>query len=162
MLEFFGGYAYARLDNGGSGININGGLGSFGVNIKSWLQIVGDTSYSVTTVSGTKTVLYGNHFGPRIYHRARLRWGASPFFEAFVGGTRVDTTVTGTYASKTSDNSFSIKAGGGLDIKPSRHVEIRVFDVDYYRTSFTSATNPHQNNYWASAGVVLRFLGGSY
>jgi hypothetical protein len=31
--------------------------------------------------------------------------------------------------------------------------------VDYYRTSF--GTNLYQNNYWASAGIVLRLFGGS-
>jgi len=34
-----------------------------------------------------------------------------------------------------------------------------LLDVDYYRTSF--GTNVHQNNYWASAGIVLRLFGGS-
>jgi len=33
-----------------------------------------------------------------------------------------------------------------------------LFDVDYYRTSFDA--NLHQNNYRASAGIVLRLFGG--
>jgi hypothetical protein len=33
-----------------------------------------------------------------------------------------------------------------------------LFDVDYYRTSF--GVNLHQNNYWASTGIVLRLFGG--
>ena len=158
MVELFGGFAYARLISGGYGTNIYGGLGSFGWNATSWLQVVADTSYNVVTVSGTKTVLYGNHFGPRIFHRKRSIWAPSPFVEALVGGSRVDTTTAGV---KTSDQGFSFKVGGGLDIRPSRHIEVRVFNVDYYRTSFASTTNPHQNNYWASAGFVLRFLGGA-
>jgi hypothetical protein len=32
-----------------------------------------------------------------------------------------------------------------------------LFDVDYYRTSF--GVNAHQNNYWASTGIVLRLFG---
>jgi hypothetical protein len=157
LVELFGGYAFARMQSGGTGTNFNGGLGSFGWNFKPWLQLVADTSYSVVTVSGTKNVLYGNHFGPRYFHRGRNRWGVTPFVEALVGGSRADTTVSGAGGYKTSENCFSIKAGGGLDIHPSRHLEIRLFDVDYYRTSF--GTNLHQNNYWASTGIVLRLFG---
>ncbi len=160
LIEAFGGYAFARLDGGGgTGTNLNGGMGSVGWNFKPWLQVVADSSYSVVTISGTKNVLYGNHFGPRYFHRVRNRWGATPFVEALIGGSRADTTVTGAGGYTTSANCMSYKVGGGLDLRPSRHWEIRVFDVDYYRTAF--GTNLHQNNYWASAGIVLRLFGGS-
>ena len=160
LIELFGGYAFARLDGGGgTWTNLNGALGSFGWNVKPWLQIVADTSYDVVTVSGTKTVLWGNHYGPRLFFgRVRNRWGITPFVEGFVGGSRADVTVSGTASYSTSVNSISYKVGGGLDLKPSRHFEIRLLDVDYYRTSF--GTNVHQNNYWASAGIVIRLFGG--
>jgi hypothetical protein len=54
---------------------------------------------------------------------------------------------------------LSFKVGGGVDMKPSRHFEIRLFDADYYRTSF--GTNLHQNVYWISTGIVIRLFGGS-
>ena len=158
-MEAYGGYAFARLVSGGTGTNLNGLMGSFGYNIRPWFQLVADSSYSFVTTNGTKNVLYGNHFGPRFFRRGRNRWGATPFVEALVGGSRADTTVSGVGGYKTSQNCFSIKAGGGIDIHPSRHVEIRLFDVDYYRTSF--GTNLHQNNYWASTGIVIRLFGGS-
>jgi hypothetical protein len=158
LLELYGGYAFARLVNGGTSSNLNGAMGSFGWNVKSWLQIAGDTSYSYVTATGTKNVLYGNHYGPRFFYRTHNRWGATPFVEAFVGGSRADTTITGTGGYTTSQNCLSYKAGGGLDIHPSRHIDIRLFDIDYYRTSF--GTNLHQTNYWASTGIVLRLFGG--
>lgn len=157
LMELSGGYAFARLNGGGTGTNFNGVLGSFGWNINRWLQIVGDSSYNVVTISGTKNVLYGNHYGPRFFRRGRNRWGATPFVEALVGGSRADTTASGVGGYKTSDNCFSIKTGGGLDIHASRHLELRLFDVDYYRTSF--GTNLHQNNYWVSTGIVVRLFG---
>src|SRR5439155_9059209 len=129
---------------------------SFGWNVKPWLQIVGDSSYNVITVSGAKNVLYGNHYGPRLFRRGRNRWGIIPFVEALAGGSRLDVTVSGAGGYKTSESCFSIKVGGGLDIKPSRHLEIRLIDVDFYRTTF--GTNLHQNNYWASTGIVLRLF----
>ncbi len=159
LLELFGGYAFTRLDGGGgTGTNLNGAMGSFGWNLKPWLQIVADTSYSVVTISGTKNILYGNHFGARYFHRGRNRWGLTPFAEALVGGSRADTKVSGSSIYNTSENCLSFKVGGGLDIHPSRHIDIRLFDADYYRTSF--GTNAHQNNYWVSTGIVIRLFGG--
>jgi hypothetical protein len=159
-IEVFGGYSFARLDGGaGSSTNLNGAMGSFGWNIKPWLQIVADSSYNFVTISGTKNVLYGNHFGARYFYRKHSRWGATPFVEALVGGSRADTTVTGVGGYTASANCMSYKVGGGLDIHPSRRWEIRVLDFDYYRTSF--GTNVHQNNYWASTGIVLHFFGGA-
>ncbi len=147
------------MNNGATGSNLNGAMGSFGWNVKPWLQIVADSSYSVVTISGTKNVLYGNHFGPRFFRRGRNRWNATPFVEALFGGSRADTTVSGAAGYTTSNNGFSMKAGGGLDIHASRRFDIRLFDADYYRTSF--GTNLHQNNYWISTGIVLRLFGGT-
>jgi hypothetical protein len=160
LIELFGGYGFARLDNGAGTIsNSNGVLGSFGWNIKPWLQVVADTSYNRVTVSGTKNVLYGNHWGVRYFHRLRHTWGAAPFVEALIGGSRADTTVSGTGGYSTSNNCLSYKIGGGIDIRPLRHFEIRVVDFDYYRTSF--GTNLHQNNYFISTGIVMRLFGRS-
>ncbi len=159
LIEVFGGYAFARLDGGGgTATNLNGALGSFGWNLKPWLQLVADSSYSVVTVGTTKNVLYGNHFGPRYFHRGRNRWGATPFVEGLIGGSRADTTISGVGGYTISANCLSYKVGGGLDLHPSRHWEIRLFDVDYYRTSF--GTNVQQNNYWVSTGIVLHLFGG--
>ena len=159
MLELFGGFAFARM-SGGSGYsstNFNGALGSFGYNFKPWLQLVGDTSYSFVTVSGTKTVLYANHYGPRYYYRGLGRFHLTPFAEAFVGGSRADVTPTG--GPTTSQNCISFRVGGGVDYRPSRRWEVRLLDVDYYRTSF--GADAHQTNYWISSGIVLRLFGGS-
>ena len=158
LMEFFGGYSFARLPGGGPANNLNGALGSFGWSLKPWLQLTADTSYNYVNVTGGKYVIYGNHYGPRFFRRGRNRWGITPFAEALVGGSRLDTTVTGAGGYTTSTNCLSYKVGGGLDIHPSRRWDIRVFDVDYYRTAF--GTGLHQNNYWASAGVVLRLFGG--
>jgi hypothetical protein len=160
LIELFGGYGYARLNNGAGYVaNSNGVLGSFGWNIKPWLQLIADSSYNRVTVSGTKNVLYGNHWGVRYFHRLRHSWGAAPFVEGMIGGSRADTTVSGAGGYSTSDIGMSYKVGGGVDIHPLRHFEIRVIDFDYYRTSF--GTNLHQNNYFVSTGIVMRLFGRS-
>jgi hypothetical protein len=158
-LELYGGYAFTRFVSGGTGTNFNGGMGAVAWNFKPWLQLAGDSSYSFVTISGTKNVVWGNHYGPRYFYRRPNRWGLTPFVEGLVGGSRADTTVSGTGGYTTSTNCISYKVGGGLDMRTSRHIEVRLFDVDYYRTAF--GTNQHQNNYWASAGVVIRLFGGS-
>jgi hypothetical protein len=160
LIELYGGFAFNRMQgtSGSASSNFNGALGSFGWNFRSWLQLVADTSYNFENSSGTKYVLYGNHYGPRVFYRMRNRWGLTPFAEGFVGGSRFDTTVSGSGGYSSSVNCISYKAGGGLDIHPMRHIDIRLFDVDYYRTAF--GTNQHQTNYWVSSGIVIRLFGG--
>jgi hypothetical protein len=160
LIELFGGYGYARLNNGAGYVtNSNGALGSFGWNIKPWLQIIAESSYNRVTVGSTKDVLYGNHWGVRYFRRLRHSWGAAPFVEGMIGGSRADTTVSGTGGYSISNNCLSYKVGGGVDIHPLKHFEIRVIDFDYYRTSF--GTNLHQNNYFISTGIVMRLFGRS-
>lgn len=156
-MELSGAYSFARFVSGGTSTNLNGGLGSLGWNMKPWIQIVADSTYNFVTVSGTKNVLYGNHFGPRFFYRGHSRLGVTPFVEGLIGGSRLDTTVSGVGGYKTSTNCISYKVGGGVDVHVGRHWEVRVIDFDYYRTTF--GTNATQNNYWASAGVVLRLFG---
>jgi hypothetical protein len=159
LLELYGGFAFARMGGAGFGSNSIGGLGSVGWNARSWLQVLADTSYNVETVSGAKNVLYGNHYGPRFFYRAKNRWGITPFAEALVGGSNFKTTVSGSggYSASTGA-TLSYKVGGGVDIHPSHRWEIRLIDVDYYKTAF--GTDTHQTNYWISTGVVLRLFGG--
>ena len=164
LLELYSGYAFARFVNAGTSANLSGGLGSFGWNLKPWLQLVGDSSYNFATTNGAKSVLYGNHFGGRAYYRRGRfgmgRIGVTPFAEALVGGSRLDTTVTGPGGFKTSVNCISYKAGGGIDVHFSPHWEVRLINVDFYRTTFrANGYSAAQNSYWASAGVVLRLFG---
>ena len=158
LVQLYGGYAFDRFTSGGAATNLSGGMGSFGYNVKPWLQIVADTSYSYVTGTGVKNVLYGNHFGARYFYHPG-RWRVTPFAEALVGGSRYDITVSGPGGYRTSQNCISYKAGGGLDFRVSRRWEVRVIDVDYYRTSFGAGSYLSQNNYWASAGVVMRLFG---
>jgi hypothetical protein len=159
LLELYGGFAFSRMGGTGYGSNSIGGMGSIGWNAKSWLQVTADTSYNFETIGTTKNVLYGNHYGPRFFYRMRNRWGITPFGEALIGGSDLKTTVSGTGGYTASTGSLlSYKVGGGVDIHPSKRWEIRLIDVDYYRTGF--GTDTHQTNYWISTGIVLRLFGG--
>ena len=154
MFEVFAGYGFTRFGNGGTGSNLNGALGSFGFNVMSRLQIIGDASYNFVTVNGTKNVLYGDHFGPRFFLRSRSAHGPIPFVEGLIGGSRIDSTTAGVTASQ---NGITYKGGGGVDLNISPRFVVRIVDADYYRVPFLTGS---VNNYSASAGIVFRF-GGS-
>jgi hypothetical protein len=57
LMEFFGGYSFARLPGGGPGNNLNGLLGSFGWSFRPWLQLSADTSYNYVNITGGKDVI---------------------------------------------------------------------------------------------------------
>jgi hypothetical protein len=65
--------------------------------------------------------------------------------------------------SSVSDNAFSIKMGGGLDVKVFPHLALRLGELNFYLTKFSvnSAVsafniNDHQNNVTFSVGAVIR------
>jgi hypothetical protein len=68
-----------------------------------------------------------------------------------------------TYGKNLTQNLSSLAreargaVGGQSDARERGSTGFAVYD--YYRTSF--GTNVHQNNYWASTGIVLRLFGGA-
>ena len=49
--------------------------------------------------------------------------------------------------------------GGGLDANINKHVGIRIIQVEYLLTKFTDGGDNKQDNFRASAGLVLHFGG---
>lgn len=59
-----------------------------------------------------------------------------------------------------SATHFAMVAGGGIDIKVSKHMSFRPIGVDYYQTRFPGLLNinqNHQNNFRYTAGVNFMF-----
>jgi hypothetical protein len=58
-----------------------------------------------------------------------------------------------------SGTHFAMLAGGGLDIRVSKHMSFRPFEVDYFLTRMPALTGNHtnQNNLRYSAGVNFQF-----
>ena len=57
-----------------------------------------------------------------------------------------------------SRTSFAMMAGGGVDIRLTKHFTYRLFDTDYYLTrpvSFISGGNVNKNNFRVTTGVAL-------
>ncbi|MCL5005335.1 MAG: hypothetical protein M1404_02275 [Acidobacteria bacterium] len=172
-IEIFGGYAYLR-DNlsstyspfylsptrFGNDFPLNGWQASVTENATDWLGITQEFGgfYGTERLQG-----FDNHFsmfsilsGPRFsYPRLKV---VTPFAHALFGYDQTSVSLPGTNLSATS-SSYAMALGGGMDVKVSGHIAIRLFQADYYLTRDFGST---QNNLRFSAGVVFRFGGRGY
>ena len=91
-------------------------------------------------------------FGPRLDVR---RGSLVPFARVLLGGAWAeDGIVFG------SVNGFAMTAGGGLDIRLSKHVAFRPIGLDYYMTrvqNLRAAGDNTQNNLRYTAGINFTF-----
>ena len=169
-LEIFGGYAYLK-DNlsstyspfyltatpFGNDFGINGWQASVTENATDWLGITQEFGgfYGTERLQGLD-----NHFsmfsilsGPRLSY-PRLK-GVTPFAHALFGYDHTTVSLAASNLS-VSGSSYAMALGGGMDVKVSRHLAVRLFQADYYLTRDFGSS---QNNLRFSAGIVFR-LGG--
>ena len=147
--EVFGGYSY-----GGSGSH--GWDGSVAFNANRWLGLVADFGGQYTSIDTpdsserirTHTVL----FGPRL--SARRGKHVTPFAHALFGAAHTDSRAREAGLDlHFADTSFAAALGGGLDVKLSRRVALRAFQIDYLRSNLFGGT---QNKGRIAFGLVLR------
>ena len=163
-VEVFGGYSFAHLSANGFGVNFNGGSASISYNPNAWLGLVGDFGgYHGGADFGNGNV-YTYLFGPKVAFR---RGSVTPFVQTLFGGAHataeascVGAVVKGARPQQidgcgaTSQNSFAMTLGGGLDWNATPHVGIRLIQAEYFMTRFVSTT---ENGTRISAGVVFRW-----
>jgi opacity protein-like surface antigen len=147
--EVFGGYAY-----GGSGSH--GWDGSVAFNANRWLGLVADFGGQYTSIdtpdSSERIRTHTFLFGPRLSARRGRR--VTPFAHALFGAAHNDSRAREAGLDlRFTDNSFALALGGGLDVKLSRRVAVRAFQLDYLRTGFFGGT---QHNGRIAFGLVLR------
>lgn len=160
-FDLYGGYYYARMN-----VNANvpgiapsatyigeGGGGQFEYNAKNWLGVVGDLSgfYATSAGNGAFAGAFLTYlFGPRVnFRHGKL----TPFVQALFGGVR---TTDGIAQSTGTENNFAMTAGGGIDLKVSRHVSVRPLQAEYFMTKIPDGLNNRQNNLRIGTGVILR------
>src|SRR5579863_209865 len=176
-------YSYAR----GNGANIapfslNGGGGGIVYNFNRFFGIKGDlqgygsttrvfSNLAIQNPDGTFTLIpqarvNGNLFtymgGPQL----RLPTHTfKPFAEFLFGGAHTNTytnlvKVTGATVGP-NNNAFAMAVGGGFDIRVSKNISIRPFQMDYLLTRFGTSLIPggshNQNNFRYVAGVNFTF-----
>lgn len=153
-IEVSGDYQYVRFNpgSGASGINCQGGSGSFGAYLTSRAGIIGE--FGACKVTGLPSGVSAHEmdylFGPRMYFHSHGR--LFPFVQALFGGERFSAGVTG--AGSGATNAFAMTAGGGADVTLTRHVTFRAIQVEYLYTHFGGAS---QNNFRLQSGLVWRF-----
>jgi hypothetical protein len=169
------------------GFSMYGGDGQFIYNFNKWISAVGDfgavnkPNVGIINAQNTTAFAYG---GPRFYYR---RHGLSPFGQVLFGGAfrHVSTEVTALTSIDTpnlpvvspsnlfpgplavvtarlanTENAFSMKVGGGLDYRLSRHFSLRPVEVDYVLTRFpnlSTGVRENQSSIAASAGIIFTF-----
>lgn len=179
-IELFLGYSYLRavptFATGNRLVDLNGGSTSIAINLNRYLGLVGDFGgYDDSrlrftgpganppfTVDSSGTA-YTYLFGPRLSFRNNSRF--TPFVQALFGGAQASkVTVSGcTGGSCTplpSQNAFALTAGGGVDIRFSRHISLRAIQAEYLMTRFadpTTGSGNTQDDMRLSSGLVFRF-----
>jgi outer membrane protein OmpA-like peptidoglycan-associated protein len=178
------GYDYVRFNSATNvpAFSANGGSGQFIYKFNHWLGAVADLgAVNNQNLAGihADTTIANFLFGPRITfsrHHSRFQ----PFGEVLFGGVYATTSVAVsglevvnplvpvvnplqvTARVGASQTAFAMVAGGGLDIRVSRHVTFRPIEVDYYLTRLqnlrTDGDN-NQNNIRYSGGVTFWFGG---
>jgi opacity protein-like surface antigen len=158
--EVFFGYSYLHVGiPGGTDNSVPAGFNADGTYyFAHWLGATADFQYHHKDFGGGDTAgVFSFHGGPRLKYRSGRM---EPFAHALFGVTHVSLSSTG--SPTMSDNAFSMKLGGGLDVAAMRHIAIRLGEFNYYYTKFSAGQgfsngiNDHQNNFTFSAGVVLR------
>jgi opacity protein-like surface antigen len=164
--EVFLGYSYLHLNSGIPNVDRSAAEGmnldatyypwrNFGMVADfQWHQKNLDFFQNLTTIR-----LFSLHGGPRV----KLRRGKfEPFANALFGFTHGSVDQDGPMTSDTQ-NAFSMKLGGGLDIAGWKHIAVRLGELNYYYTRFDflytnlGSTTDHQNSYTYSGGIVIRF-----
>ena len=165
VAEIFGGYSHLNIEGEDLlGVDRQGlhGVGfSFAGNLSKKFGIVGDFSFNKK-----KNIEVGPFdvdiksfyflFGPRVSFRSE---GVTAFGHALVGGVRAKTEAAGFGDDSQSD--FALGFGGGVDVKVSKSIAIRVIQADYLptRVDDISGDKKWAHHFRAQAGIVIR-LGG--
>lgn len=161
--EVFAGYSFARLSASGLDVNFNGGSASLSYNPNDWLGLVADFGGYHGGVSFGNGNVYTYLFGPKFARRSG-RW--TPYVQTLFGGAHATASVScdgvegrvrpqqTDGCGSTSQNSFAMTLGGGVDVNASDHVGIRLIQAEYFRTHFASIT---ENGTRISTGVVFRW-----
>jgi hypothetical protein len=162
-IELFAGYSFEHTGPGVPYINAfdaNGGVGSVAVNLLGWGgiggSIVGEVGgVYVRTINGRVVDANAETYmiGPKVSFFRHSRF--SPFVQTLVGFSRSDPDFNG--ATSNFDGA-AFSPGFGLDWNATRHLGVRIAQVDYLLARLPSLANQVTwNDFRYSGGVTLRF-----
>jgi hypothetical protein len=170
-LEIFGGYSYMHRDMSMvAPSGVHGWNASANWRLYRWIGVTADFSMfypgipcciSSNSAVGAKTNTF--LFGPQVSLRRRR---FSPFAHFLMGTTHLTPGNTGALSIIlfTSNDSFTLGAGGGADYSLSKHFALRG-QADWLHSGFVLLTSlqpgrhypPNDNVARISTGLVVRF-----
>lgn len=142
QVEVFAGYSYVRADGMPSNASLQGWDGSVTYKVSSYLGITGDVSGNYGTLTGSAMNLHSYLFGPQVCLPRRF----SPFVHALFGASR--SSVFG--GTRTA---FSVAIGGGLDLRATDHLSLRLIQADVITGNLKSTSSDGR----IATGIVFRF-----
>ncbi|HEV2424697.1 MAG TPA: outer membrane beta-barrel protein [Terriglobia bacterium] len=148
-VEVFGGYSHLMGNLGNSTVNLNGFDGSVTENLNRWFGGTLDISSQFGTEAGYKVNSQTITYGPMIAYRKNPK--IVPFAHGLLGAVRGSPEYLG--ISK-SEYRFAMLGGGGVDVRLSSRVSLRLVQFDYLFSHFSMM---RQDNIRISAGFVFRF-----
>jgi hypothetical protein len=154
VAEWFGGYSYGRIkpDFLAEGSNTHGWHVDTVLNTK-YFGFVTDISKTYGASAGTNLNTFTFLFGPRFArHGKKITW----FVHSLYGfsSIRADGEIFGPEIGR-YDSSFAfVPGGGGIDVKLSKNIALRVFQYDLLSTSWGRGGGQLQSR--VSTGLVLR------
>jgi hypothetical protein len=149
QVEVFGGYSNLTSNLNSNSFYLNGFNVSVTENRNSWFGGVFDVSSHFGTEAGFKTNMQTFAYGPVFAYRKHPT--IVPFVHVMAGVVRGGSEYLN--ISK-PEPVFGLIGGGGLDVKVSPRVSLRLVQADYLMTRFSST---RQDNIRLSAGIVFCF-----
>lgn len=140
-------YSFLRL-GGSGGVNQQGGSISMAAYLNRWIGITGDFGAYHASPLGLNLNTYTFLAGPRF--TANRTGSVSPFVQVLFGGAHLTASFSGLSSGATP---FAITAGGGVDLRISKHLALRP-QLDYLALRSSGET---LNALRGSFGVVFRF-----
>jgi hypothetical protein len=136
------------------------GLRTQGSNLNSWgasgvykfnrvFGLAGDLGGQYGALNGSSVHLYSYLVGPQLSLPARV----SPFVHGLVGGAHESVGGSSSFFPG-SDSGFAFAIGGGIDVKATRFISMRLIQVDFLQTHLYGHV---QNQPRISAGLVFHF-----
>jgi Outer membrane protein beta-barrel domain len=148
-VEVFGGYSHLVGNVGDASFNLNGVDGSVNENLNKWFGGTLDIGSQFGTEAKYKVNTQSIAYGPVFSYRKDPR--IVPFVHAMLGAVRGSPEYLGISAS---EYRFAVFTGGGVDVRLSDGVFLRLIQADYLMTRFSAE---RQDNFRLSAGLVFRF-----
>ncbi len=140
--DIFGGYSFVHSDPGAlpSG-SASGWEASLDYNWNHWLALKADFDGHYCCDQTMHNFLFGPQFN---LGHGKLK----PWVHGLVGASH------GTSPGGFSDTVLGFAAGGGIDVKWTERISVRLIQADYLGTRYADFT---QNNFRFSAGLVFHF-----